>query len=77
MGPLTLLRLDVFDVEPTNLVQATVGTVLLWESIKISDVVFEEANVCHLPVEAGVDDIVRYRGSNPQHKLIPFKQKSP
>ena len=72
---LALLGLDVLNVESAQLIEPAVGPIGFRESVKVSHVIVKESDVSNLPVETGVDHIIRHSGSNPQHELTPFEKE--
>ena len=72
---LVLLRVPLFDIEPTYLVESVISLFVFCPPIELLHIVVQEANATDLFREAGVDDIVLGTRCDPAERPIPFKQE--
>ena len=72
---LVLLRVPLFDIEPTYLVESVIGLLVFCPPIELLHIVVQEANATDLFREACVDDIVLNTRCDPAERPIPFEQE--
>ena len=72
---LILLRVPLFDIEPTYLVESVIGLFVFCPPIELLHIVVQETNTTDLFREAGVDDIILNTRCDPAERPIPFEQE--